>query len=156
MNEPSSRDGPRRLALRVEAVDVQPTDLGSFLVRVAGSWEPGAERGEDRPELVLEVEGVERRFFALTETSGAAEKAAREPEAFRATFSVPEPLGPSLGGPLRLAIGGAAIELPPARLAGGPGEETMGATVIDREVLAERRARRAELAGEATARRAQD
>ena len=48
MNEPSSRDGPRRLALRVDAVDVQPTDLGSFLVRVAGSWEPGAERGDAR------------------------------------------------------------------------------------------------------------
>src|SRR6266516_2838441 len=135
MNEPSSRDGPRRLALRVDAVDVLPTDLESFLVRVAGSWEVGAERPEARPELVMEVEGEERRFPALTETSGAAERAAREADAFRAAFSVPEALGPDLAGPLRLAIGGAAIELPEARLPRGPAEAAPGATVIDRAVL---------------------
>ena len=62
MNEPSSRDGPRRLALNVAAVEVRPTDLGSYLVRVAGSWEAGAERPDARPELVVDDEGEERRF----------------------------------------------------------------------------------------------
>ena len=156
MNEPSSREDPRRLALSVEGVDVLPTDLDRFLVRVAGAWESGAARPEARPELVLLEGDDELRFPALPETSGAAEKAAPEAEAFRATFSVPESLEPSLAGPLRLALGEALVELPAARLPGAAPDAPAGGMVIDRAVLAERRARRAELAEEANARRAED
>jgi hypothetical protein len=155
MSEPRWRVR-RRLALAIDAVEVLPTDLDSFLVRVAGSWEGGGERPEARPELVFEVEGEQRRFAALAETSGAAEKVAREAQAFRATFSVPEALRAELSGALRLAVGDVAIELPPARLPEAPPELAPGATVIDRAVLAERRARRAELAEEATSQRAQE
>src|SRR2546423_4830674 len=156
MNEPRSRLGPRRLALVVEAVDVLPTDLHRFLVRVAGAWEPAAGRPDARAELVLEVDEEERRFPALPETSDAAERAAPEAQAFRTTFSIPEALGPALGGKLRLAIGDAVADLPAARLPGEAADAPTGATVIDRAVLAERRARRAELAEEANARRAQE
>jgi hypothetical protein len=156
MNEPSSRDAPRRLALSVEGVEVLPTDLNRFLVRVAGAWEPGSGRPGGRAELVLLAGDEELRFPALPETSGAAEKAAPEAEAFRATFSVPESLGASLAGPLRLAVGEVVVELPAARLPGETPDPPSGATVIDRAVLAERRARRAELAEEANARRAED
>jgi hypothetical protein len=62
MNEPRWRARGRRLALQVESVDVLPTDLGSFLVRVAGSWEAGAERPQARPELVVEIEGEEQQI----------------------------------------------------------------------------------------------
>ena len=153
MNEPSSRDGPRRLALNVAAVEVRPTDLGSYLVRVAGSWEAGAERPDARPELVVDDEGEERRFPALAETSGAA---SRQVDAFRATCSVPEAVAPALAGALRLAIAGAVLDLPAAELPGVDGEPPPGATVIDRAVLAERRARRAEQAEETVARRAEE
>src|SRR5437763_8472326 len=156
MNEPSSRDGPRRLALNVAAVEVRPTDPGSYLVRVAGSWEAGAERPDARPELVVDDEGEERRCPALAETSGAAEKASRQVDAFRATFSVPEAVAPALAGALRLAIAGAVLDLPTAQRPGVDGEPPPGATVIDRAVLAERRARRAEQAEETVARRAEE
>jgi hypothetical protein len=156
-DQPTAPGGePERLALRIETVDVLPTDLGSFLVRVAGAWEPGAARPGAQPELVVGAGEEERRFAALAETSEAAAKAAPEADAFRATFSVPEALGPALGAGLRLAIGSGVAELPPARPPGAGVEPVAGATVIDRAVLAERRARRAEMAEEANAERAQE
>ena len=72
-----------------------------------------------------------------------------------AAFSVPIELRPSLDGNLALEVGGLVLALPGALAGRGEGEEpTVDAQVIDRGVLAERRARRAELAEQALLRRA--
>ena len=149
MVEPRSREGDGSVGLRVQRVDLVPTDLGTVIVRVAGRWEG------DPVAAVPVLRAGDRAFQALPASSGAAERAAPDPAAFRAAFSVPEELRPSLLGGLRLRIGEAELSLPaPNELEG----EASGApgTVVDRAVLAERRARRAELAEEEVARRAEE
>jgi hypothetical protein len=150
MVKPRSREGDGPSGLRVERVDLVSTDLGVVLVRISGRWEGGPSR--DAPVLLV----GERRFDALPETSGAAERAASGADAFRATFSVAEELRPALGAGARLAVGDVEVELPVARDTETGAAEPAGATVVDRAVLAERRARRAELAEETSARRAEE
>jgi hypothetical protein len=151
MAEPRSREGDRPVGLRVERVDVVPTDLGTVVVRVAGRWDRAPIAGT--PLLVVPTSTGERRFEPLPETSEAAARAAPE-GAFRAAFSVPDRLRPALSGELRLELSGAGLPLPPVTDA--PPAAPAGAAVIDRAVLAERRARRAELAQETQARRADE
>src|SRR4051812_25469459 len=98
MVEPRSREGDGATGLRVERVDVLPTDLGRVLVRVAGRW-----AGDPAPGAPVLIAGA-RRFEPLPETSGAAARAAPETGAFRATFSVGEELRPSIGAGLRLEV----------------------------------------------------
>jgi hypothetical protein len=150
MIKPRSREGDGPSGLRVERVDLVSTELGVVLVRVSGRWEGGPS--PDAPVLLV----GERRFDALPETSGAAERAASGADAFRATFSVAEELRPALGAGVRLAVGEVEVELPAARDTETGTAEPAGATVVDRAVLAERRARRAELAEETIARRAEE
>src|SRR2546423_14455959 len=87
-----------RVTLRVEAVDVVPTDLGSFLVRVAGAWESGASRPEGQPELVVVDGEEERRFAALAETPGGAGEGAPPAGAVPAPLSLPPGVRPAPGG----------------------------------------------------------
>src|SRR4051794_22699458 len=149
MVEPRSEPGAGGVALHAPRVDLVATELGVVLVRVSGRWEGPAFEGVP----VLRLAG--RAFPALTETSGAALRLAPDPGAFRATFSVPEELRRPLQEELVLEAAGREFTLPPAGAAvaegravapsplprGGP----VGGNVVDREVLAERRARRAEL-----------
>src|SRR5947209_7108530 len=127
MEEPGSRSA-EAAGLRIDAVEVLPTDLRSVLLRVAGEWEGPAPERLAAPVLVLR---------------------APETRPFRAAFSVPDALAPLLDESVELDLGPLTVSLPaPTR----PGEEpdpgeTEG-TVVDPAVLAERRARRAELAEE--------
>ena len=144
------RSRTRRAAgLRIDAVEALPTDLDTVLVRVAGAWEGPPPLAPQAPVLVLTDASGEHRVGSLPQTSGAAERAALEVRPFRAAFSVPDRLAALLAGPLDLELGAARIHLPGAT---EPGGGKAGGTVVERAVLVERRARRAELA-EAAARR---
>ncbi len=149
MVQPRSREGDGPVGLRVQRVDLVSTDLGTIVVRVAGRWE-----GE--PVAAVPILHVgDREFRALSESSDAAERAAPDPAAFRAAFSVPEELRPSLLGGLRLTFGDAELTLPAANEIDGEPSGRRG-TVVDRAVLAERRARRAEVAEGELAQRAEE
>jgi hypothetical protein len=149
MVQPRSREGDGPVGLRVERVDLVPTDLGTVIVRVAGRWE-----GDPVPAVPV-LHAADRRFDALPESSSAAARAAPGAGAFRAAFSVPEELRPSLLGALRLTVGETEVALPAANEIEGDPSGAPG-IVVDRAVLAERRARRAELAEEEVARRAEE
>ncbi|MDX6650654.1 MAG: hypothetical protein QOJ97_2605 [Solirubrobacteraceae bacterium] len=149
MMQPRSREGDGSIGLRVERVDLVPTDLGTVIVRIAGRWS-----GEPVPARPV-LQAGERRFDALPESSGAAERAAAGAGSFRAAFSVPEELRPSLLGVMRLSVGETEVALPAAAEIEGSTSGSPG-TVVDRAVLAERRARRAEMAEESVAQRAEE
>ena len=75
MVEPGSRPA-EAAGLRIDAVEVLPTDLRSVLLRVAGAWEGPPPERLDAPVLVLRGSGLAHRIEALPETSGAAARAA--------------------------------------------------------------------------------
>src|SRR5256714_361632 len=155
MGDPGSRSA-EAAGLRIDAVEVLPTDLRSVLVRVAGAWEGPPPERLAAPVLVLHEADRRHRIDSLPETSGAAARAAPETQPFRAAFSVPDALAPLLDEPVELDLGPLTVQLPaPSALdeEGGPGEE---GTLVDPAVLAERRARRAELAEETDPPRAGD
>lgn len=141
--------------LCIDAVETLPTDLGTVLVRVAGAWERPSPPPSAAPVLLLGDEPDAPRVESLPETSGAAARVAPEDRPFRAAFSVPDRLALLLQGPLHLELGDARIALPAATDAAGERPERPEATVVDRAVLVERRARRAEVAEVAAGRRAQ-
>src|ERR1700730_9743076 len=95
MEEPGSRSA-EAAGLRIDAVEVLPTDLRAVLLRVAGAWQ--GPRPEHLAAPVLLRRGPDRghRIDALAETSGAAARAAPESQPFRAAFSVPDELAPLL------------------------------------------------------------
>ncbi|MDQ6750734.1 MAG: hypothetical protein M3Z33_08295 [Actinomycetota bacterium] len=142
--------------LRVDSVETLPTDLGTTLVRVAGVWEGPPAGAMHAPVLILGGAQDEHRVESLPETSGAAARVAPEDRPFRAAFSVSDDLAALLRAPLELDLGGARVELPVPRPAAGEPREHVEGTVVDRAVLVERRARRAELAEAAAEQRAQD
>ena len=139
---------PASAPLEVDRVEWIPASPESVHVHVYGRW-------IDRPvaePLVLLV-GTERRrhpFDALE----------APPAGVLVAFAVPNELRTRLSFDIALQIGSHELALPPAstgpiREAGaGPDEDEAEGEVIDRAVLAERRARRAELAEEALTRRA--
>jgi hypothetical protein len=136
-------------APRIERVEVAPAEDGLF-VRVSGQWdEPPAQM----PALLLLVPdltgGAVQAFAALEQTSRAAARAAG-PNALRATFAVPASVRGALAGTLTLRLGERDVSLPPATEVEPAGE----GGVLDRAVVAERRARRAELAEQESSRRA--
>src|SRR4051812_22320741 len=109
MMRPRSREGEGPSGLRLERVDLVPTELGVVLVRVSGRWE-----GDPSPGAAVLHLG-ERAFEPLPETSTAAARAAAE-NAFRATFSIGDELRPALDSEaLRLEVGTESFELPAAR-----------------------------------------
>src|SRR5437763_1774418 len=152
MVDPGSRPA-EAVGLRIDAVEVLPTDLRSVLLRVAGAWEDEPPDDLRAPVLVLRAEERERRLAALERTSGAAVRAAPEARPFRAAFSVPEALAPQLEEPVELDLGALTVRLPAPARAGEDGPDAAGGTVVDPAVLAERRARRAELDEQASLRR---
>jgi len=105
------------------------------------------------PALLLLVPdpsgGAVQAFAPLEETSRAAARAAG-PNALRATFAVPASVRAALAGTLTLRLGERDVSLPPATEVEPAGE----GRVLDRAVVAERRARRAELAEQESSRRA--
>ncbi len=152
-----SRRARSAAALRIDAVEMLPTDLATTLVRVAGAWEGGPlSEGSRACVLILGGASGEHRVESLPETSSAAARVAPEERPFRAAFSVPDRLVGLLSGPLRLDVDGVAVDLPAASGPAGEPVEQVEGTVVDGAVLVERRARRAELAEAAAARRAQE
>lgn len=150
---------PSLPGLAVTAVEWLPSGAESGLVRVRGRWEEESAREPDLPVLALRAGGAEHRFDSLPDA-----RFSREPESWRGTYLVPaelvatDPEGLWLEWPSGTRSGLPAlsrgVEPPPVPAAPERPEEPdePGGQVIDRAVLAERRARRAEAAEEAQAR----
>jgi hypothetical protein len=150
---------PALHGLAVSAVEWLPSGAESGLVRVRGRWTEDSAREPDLPVLALLVGGGEHRFDSLPDA-----RFSREPDSWRGTYLVPAelvatdpealwlewPSGARAGLP-PLSRG---VEPPPVPAAPERPEEPdePGGQVIDRAVLAERRARRAEAAEQAQAR----
>src|SRR2546421_12340534 len=130
MMEPGSR--PEEAAgLRIDAVEVLPTDLRSVLLRVAGAWEGPLPQELRAPVLVVHDAGGENRIEALPQTSEAAARAAPEPQPFRAAFSVPDALAPQLQSEgAELDLGPFTVRLPaPTSRADDEGDDIEGTVV---------------------------
>ncbi len=140
---------PHLQGLEIEAVEWLPSGADSGLVRVRGRWSaPGAAQ-PGLPELLLRADGTDHRFESLPDA-----RFARDPASWRGSYLVPGPL--VAGEPEALWVewpGGVRCGLPalarglasPPPVSDPPPEEP-GGQVIDRAVLAERRAHRAEAA----------
>jgi hypothetical protein len=157
--ESSSFSIPALAGLAVETVEWLPSGAESGLVRVRGRWVEETARQPDLPVLVLVSGGEEHRFDSLPDA-----RFSRDPATWRGTYLVPAELVVSdpdalwleWAGGLRSGLPALArgVEPPPVPRAPErvePPEET-GGQVIDRAVLAERRARRAEAAEQQQAR----
>ena len=160
MAESSSSAVPALPGLAVEVAEWLPSGAESGLVRVRGRWTDDAAREAELPGLALRAAGREHRFDSLPDV-----RFSRDPSSWRGTYLVAAELVAS--GPEALWLewpSGARSGLP--ALARGveppavpatrerPDEPEAGGQVIDRAVLAERRARRAEAAEQASTRRA--
>src|SRR6059058_5100358 len=145
MNAPSPDGPPAESPLDVERVEWVPASPETVRVFVVGRWRTA-------PPVVAPVLIVgdgDRVLFAADE-HGTIDGA------WRATFTVPIEVRPRLEHRLALAVGDAEVPLPAA--SAGPADEASApppATIVDRSVLDERRARRFEGAEESLVRRAQ-
>ncbi len=135
-------------APEIERVEWLSSSPEAVLVRVhARSMQP---RSRDEVRLIVD-DGGRRRPFA----PDAGLQVDEQTGAWAASFTVPIELRPRLEGNLALEVGGLVLALPGALAGPGEGgEPSVDAQVIDRGVLAERRARRAELAEQTLLRRA--
>jgi hypothetical protein len=145
--------------LTIEAVDWLPSGGRSGLVRVRGRRpEPTDGAPAPLPELVVEQAGEVHRHASLPDP-----RAGRVPGAWRGAYVVRSDVVQAADAQLRLEFpGGVQIALarpgsgapppapPPAPAVAAP--ESGGGEVVDRAVLADRRARRAEAAEQAQAR----
>ena len=150
---------PSLPGLAVAAVEWLPSGAESGLIRVRGRWTEEHAREPELPVLALRAGGSDHRFDSLPDA-----RFTREPDSWRGTYLVPAelvavdpealwlewPSGARAGLP-PLSRG---VEPPPVPAAPERPEEPdePGGQVIDRAVLAERRARRAEAAEQAQAR----
>src|SRR4051812_9849985 len=145
MNAPSPDGPPAESPLDVERVEWVPASPETVRVLVVGRW-------RSAPPVVapvLIVSDGERAEFPADE-HGMVDGA------WRATFTIPIELRPGLDHRLAMRIGDAEVPLPAA--SAGPADEASApppATIVDRSVLDERRARRFEGAEESLVRRAQ-
>src|SRR5215208_2008797 len=149
---------PHLQGLEIEAVEWLPSGADSGLVRVRGRWSAPAAAQPGLPELGLRAGGAEHRFESLPDA-----RFARDPASWRGSYlvpaalvaAVPEALWVEWPGGVRSGLPapspGLASPVPPA-VPAEPPAEAPGGQVIDRAVLAERRARRAEAAEQAQAR----
>jgi len=157
MTDDSPSSVPEALpGLAIEAVEWLPSGSDSGLVRVRGRWtNPSAQR-PGLPQLVLRAGRQSHRFESLPDA-----RFARDPSSWRGSYLVPAAL--VAGEPEALWVewpGGVRSGLPalsrglatPPPAPPRPAEEPEGGQLIDREVLAERRARRAEAAEQEQAR----
>jgi hypothetical protein len=147
---------PALRGLAIEAVEWLPSGADSGLVRVRGRWTEADAREPDLPVLALRAAGGEHRFDSLPDA-----RFSRDPDSWRGTYLVPAALVAPDPDALWLEWpSGARAGLPPLARGVEPAfaaperpelPEPRG-QVIDRAVLAERRARRAEAAEEAQTR----
>ena len=137
----------------VEAVDWLPSGARSGLVRVRGHRPPAV--AGPLPELVLESGGASERFVSLPDP-----RADRDPSAWRGAYVLDaRPVAEADALWLEWP-GGRRLQLPPLTVPANQvepplpaPERTPGAgEVVDRAVMAERRARKAEAAEQAQAR----
>ena len=160
MPESPSSAVPSLPGLAVEVVEWLPSGAESGLVRVRGRWVDDAAREDGLPVLAMHARGSEHRFESLPDA-----RFSREPASWRGTYLVPAELVTTDPAALWLEWGSGAraglralargLEPPPVPAAPErPEAEDTGGQVIDRAVLAERRARRAEAAEQASTRRA--
>ena len=144
--------------LALDAVEWLPSGSDAGLVRVRGRWTDLNRREADLPALGLRRAGELRRFESLPDA-----RFGRDPALWRATYLVPaalmEPrpeelwLGWESGARAVLPAPDRGFE-PPATPAAPAAMPERGGEVVDRAVLAEHRARRAEAAERASAQRA--
>src|SRR5690349_14719604 len=141
---------PHLQGLEIEAVEWLPSGADSGLVRVRGRWTTPAAAQPGLPELLLRADGHDHRFESLPDA-----RFARDPASWRGSYLVPgalvaaavEALWVEWPGGVRCGLPPLAHGLaspPPAPASAEP--EGAGGQVIDRAVLADRRARRAESA----------
>jgi len=144
--------------LTLEAVEWLPSGADTGLVRVRGRWEVGAAHPLGLPVLCAQVGGAMSRVDSLpdapsTRTGGSV---------WRGAYLVPEGIARAglwlewAGGERSALPMPAGLDERVAPLEPEPAEPEPGGEVIDRAVLAERRARRAEAAGQAQARAASE
>ena len=142
----------------VEAIDWLSSGARSGLVRVRGR-RPGGEGGS-LPELILEASGETRRFASLPDP-----RAGRDPTAWRGAYVLDarpvaeaDRLWLEWPGSHRIAL--PALSVPAQQVVRAieavPEPQPEGGEVVDRAVLAERRARRAETSEQAQTRIAQE
>jgi hypothetical protein len=130
--------------LEVDRVEWVPGARGALEVRIFGTWRDAHPAG--LAFLLIDDERHHHMFPALSTPPTC------KPEQWSAAFPVPGELRPLLNGPLAMRVGIDQFVLPPAQA--GAAQEPEPAEVVDRAVLAERRARRAELVEDELARRA--
>jgi hypothetical protein len=147
----SSSSAPAELAgLTLEACEWLPSGADTGLLRVRGRWTVDPPDGE-LPSLWVRAGGASHRFDSLPDT-----RFARGPGVWRGTYLVPTRLmadGPdelwlAWGSGPRVALPRPSSDWEPPPMP-GPGfadeaQEGPGGELIDRAVLADRRARRAE------------
>jgi hypothetical protein len=150
---------PALPGLAVAAVEWLPSGAESGLIRVRGRWTDDSAGEPDLPVLALRAASADHRFDSLPDA-----RFTRDPRTWRGTYLVPAELVVSdpdamwLEWPSGARSGLPAltrgVEPPPVPAAPERPEEPdePGGQVIDRAVLAERRARRAEAAEQAQAR----
>ena len=147
---------PYLQGLEIEAVEWLPSGADSGLVRVRGRWSTSGVAQPGLPELLLRAGGVDHRFESLPDA-----RFARDPASWRGSYLVPvalvaaapEALWVEWPGGVRSGLPAPAPGLAsPVPAPPEPPAEEPGGQVIDRAVLAERRARRAEAAEQAQAR----
>lgn len=134
---------PDSAPLQIDRVEWVPASPEAVHVHLFGRWR---DRPVSEPLVLLVGDAGRRRGFEALPAG---------PPGVLAAFAVPNELRPRLTADIALQVGAAELELPPAA-AGILGEEhdDEQGEVIDRAVLAERRARRAELTEDALSRRA--
>ena len=146
---PAAPNGsPAESPLDVERVEWFPATSEAIEVRVVGRWREKSPRSA--PELVVDDGGDKRRFKA--ERGAGIDESGR----WSARYSIPIELRPRLATKLALVHKDKEIPLPAA--SPGPADERNApppAQVVDPTVMAERRARRAEMVEESVVRRAQ-
>ncbi|MEA2311643.1 MAG: hypothetical protein QOE28_1611 [Solirubrobacteraceae bacterium] len=163
MGESPSSALPQLDGLTIEAVEWLPSGADSGLVRVRGRWSSADRVRASLPSLVLMARGGrEHRFESLPDA-----RFARDPASWRGSYLVPAALvaggfewlvvewAPGVRAglpPLAPGLAAAQVEAAAASAPGEPARPEPGGQVIDRAVLAERRARRAEAAEQAQAR----
>jgi hypothetical protein len=132
--------------LVLEGCEWLPSGAAGGLLRVRGRW-AAAPPSDEVPSLWIRAGGHSHRFDSLPDT-----RFAREPEVWRGTYVVPaelmaerpEELWLAWAGGARVAVPDFASPPPVPHAAEEPGADRPGGEVIDRAVLADRRARRAE------------
>ena len=148
---------PALEGLVIEAVEWLPSGSDAGLVRVRGRWTDPGRSERELPALGLRRGQEARRFDSLPDA-----RFGRDPAVWRATYLVPAALMDPPPDELwlvwdsgvRAGLPAPAHGFEPPATPPSPVEPERGGEVIDRAVLAERRARRAEAAERAQAQRA--